>query len=274
MEMLKTIAKPVYNWVIGTDNDEVMKKFTTWMLPETQFRGHPEEYKIASHADEGDGAAVWTTLSQNSLKWDPEQNFEDSSNIVHLQCRRNVKLIDHSFKERLKSVSLVVTSLLTSLHDTSMDGMNKGFKKATDKFKKIIGTSEKIVVNADKILEILLEGQHNIIVIVGAATVAVLVLMVLVQIAYMIKLARRLRERNIESSKTIKEMQEKWNQLEAVLNNLVQEVNRARTRPQEIAVVPRTVQRVPTEDTIGNRGASRRMIPARDTDVFTLTREQ
>ena len=54
----------------------------------------------------------------------------------------------------------------------------------------------------------------------------------------------------------IKEMQEKWNQLEAVLNNLVQEVNQARTRPQEIAVVPRAVQRVPTEDTIGNRGAS------------------
>ena len=79
-----------------------------------------------------------------------------------------------------------------------MDGMNKGFKKATDKFEKIIETSEKIVVNADKILEILLEGQHNVIVIVGAATVAVLVLMVLMQIAYMIKLARHLRERNVE----------------------------------------------------------------------------
>ena len=136
VEMLKTIAKPVYNWVIGTDNDEVMKKFTTRMLPETQFRGHPEEYKIASHADEGDGAAVWTTLSQNSLKWNPEQNFEDDSNKIHLQCRRNVKLIDEAFKERLKSVSLVVTSLLTSLHDTSMEGMNKGFKMASDKFEK------------------------------------------------------------------------------------------------------------------------------------------
>ena len=99
VEMLKTIAKPVYNWVIGTDNDEVMKKFTKRMLPETQFRGHHKEYQIASHADEGDGAAVWTTLSQNSVKWDPEQHFVDSSNIIHLQCRRNVKLIDHSFKE-------------------------------------------------------------------------------------------------------------------------------------------------------------------------------
>ena len=50
--MLKTIAKPVYNWVIGTDNDKLMEKFTKRMLPETQFRGHHEEYKIKSHAEE------------------------------------------------------------------------------------------------------------------------------------------------------------------------------------------------------------------------------
>ena len=37
IEMLKTIAKPVYNWVIGTDNDQVMEKFTKRILPETQF---------------------------------------------------------------------------------------------------------------------------------------------------------------------------------------------------------------------------------------------
>ena len=48
MQMLKTIVKPVYNWVIGTDNDKVMEKFTKIMLPETQFRGHPEEYRMFS----------------------------------------------------------------------------------------------------------------------------------------------------------------------------------------------------------------------------------
>ena len=42
VEMQKTIAKPVYNWVIGTDNDDVMQHFTTTMLPETQFHGYPE----------------------------------------------------------------------------------------------------------------------------------------------------------------------------------------------------------------------------------------
>ena len=78
-----------------------MKRFTTRMLPETQFRDHPEEYKTASHAQEGDGAAVWTTLSQNSLKWNPEQNFKDDRNNIHIQCRKNVKLIDEALKEHL-----------------------------------------------------------------------------------------------------------------------------------------------------------------------------
>ena len=42
VEMVKTLAKPIYNLVINTDNDPVMEKFTNRKLPETQFRGHHE----------------------------------------------------------------------------------------------------------------------------------------------------------------------------------------------------------------------------------------
>ena len=241
------------------------------MLPKTQFRGHHEEYQIASHADKGDGAAVWTTLSQNSVKWDPEQHFEDSSNIVHLQCRRNVKLIDHSFKERLKSVSLVVTSLLTSLHDTTIEGMNKGFKKATNDFEKIIGTSKKITVNTDKILETLLEGQHNVIVIIGAATMAVLALMVLAQIAWTMKIVRHFEERNIKTIEAIEGIQEKWANLETAFNNQVQEVGRAGARIQEFTVGPSTIQRFPIEDNNGTQRISRRAFPNRGAEMLAVT---
>ena len=82
------------------------------------------------------------------------------------------------------------TSVLTSLHDTSMEGMNKGFKIASDKFEKVINFSEKILRSAHKILEILVEGHHNIIVIIGAGTVAILIVLVLLLIIYMIKLAK------------------------------------------------------------------------------------
>merc|ERR1712243_329700 len=52
VEMVKTIAKPIYNWMISTDNDPAMEKFTNHMLPETQFRGHHDEHKISSHAQQ------------------------------------------------------------------------------------------------------------------------------------------------------------------------------------------------------------------------------
>ena len=44
VEMVKTIAKPIYNWMISTDNDPVMEKFTNRMLPKTQFRGNNDEH--------------------------------------------------------------------------------------------------------------------------------------------------------------------------------------------------------------------------------------
>ena len=46
IEILKTIAKLVYNWVIGTNNDKAMEKFSNRMLTETQFQEHQEEYTV------------------------------------------------------------------------------------------------------------------------------------------------------------------------------------------------------------------------------------
>ena len=74
--------------------------------------------------------------------WNPEQNFGNEKNNVHPQCRENVKLVDDALKERLKSVSLVVTTLLTSLYDTTTENL-KGFKVATDNLDKLANTTER-----------------------------------------------------------------------------------------------------------------------------------
>ena len=113
--MVKTIAKPIYNWVINTDNDPVMQKFTNHILPETQYRGHHNEHTLSAHARQGEGEEVLKTMSKRSIIWNPEQHFDEDKNQIHLQCRKNVKLVDDVLKERLQSVSLVVTTLLTSL---------------------------------------------------------------------------------------------------------------------------------------------------------------
>ena len=68
--------------MISTDNDPVMEKFTNHMLPETQFRGHHDEHKISSHAQQGDGATVWQTMSRKSMMWNPEQNFGKAKDNV------------------------------------------------------------------------------------------------------------------------------------------------------------------------------------------------
>merc|ERR1711867_170955 len=109
-----------------------METFKNCMLPETQFRGHYDKHKILSHAQQGDGATVWQTMSKNSMRWNPEQNFGDDKINIHLQCRKNVRLVDDVLKERLQSVSLVVTTLLTSLHNTTTENLNKGLKVAVD----------------------------------------------------------------------------------------------------------------------------------------------
>ena len=93
VEIVKTLAKPIYSWVINTDNDPVMEKFTNRMYTETLFRGHHGKHKISSHAQQGDGAALWQAMSKNSLLWNPEQKFEDGKNNIHVQCRKNVEYV-------------------------------------------------------------------------------------------------------------------------------------------------------------------------------------
>ena len=138
--------------------------------------------------------------------------------------QKNFKLIDEAMKEFLRSVSLVITSLLTSLHDTAMDGLNKGFKVASDKFEKIINSGERIFDNTNMILEILLEEQHSIVVMVVADTMSGLVVLVLIQTGYMMKLTKEIKNKESEAEKKAEDMQKNWKNLEDTVNRLTQEV--------------------------------------------------
>ena len=125
-------------------------------------------------------------------------------------------------KEHLKSVSMVVTSLLTSLHDTTIEGLNKGFKVASDQFEKIIKSCEWIFDNTNMILEILLEEHHSIVVMVVAGTMSLLVVLVLIQTGYMIKLTKEIKNRKLETEtmqKSLKNLEESVNKLTHIIIN-------------------------------------------------------
>ena len=218
VEMVKTIAKPIYNWMISTDNDPVMEKFTNQMLPETQFRGHHDEHKILSHAQNGDGATVWQTMSRKSMKWNPEQNFENDENKIHFQCRKNVKLVDDALKERLKSVSLVVTTLLTSLHDTTTENLNKGFKVATDNLDKLANTTERIMEKVEQIIETLVDSPQVIVLTTVAMIIAVASVINLLIGMQNMKLAKALKFENKQYTELILEkFDENWNKAENLI---------------------------------------------------------
>ena len=152
------------------------------------------------------------------MAWNPEQNFENSDNKVHFQCRKNVKLIDDTLKERLKSVSLVVTTLLTSLHDTTTENLNKGFKVATDKLDSLARTTERILEKVEQVLETLADSPQ----VIALITVSILVLVATVINLLIgiqnIKMAKALKFENQQNTEEILEkFTEKWTEAEKLI---------------------------------------------------------
>ena len=133
---------------------------------------------------------MWQAMSKNSLQWNQEQNFEDDKNDIHVQCRKNIKLVDEVLKERLKSVSLVITTLFTSLHDTTIEGINQGFNIAVENFKTITNWTKKILEKVDKILGLLLSSPQNIITITIASIISILSVLGLIPITNIIRLIK------------------------------------------------------------------------------------
>merc|ERR1711895_321264 len=112
------------------------------------------------------GMSIKYCHMHNKERWNPEQNFGDDKNSIHLQCRKNVKLVDDVLKERLQSVSLVVSTLLTSLHDSTTENLNKGFKVAIDSLGKVANTTERIMEKVEQILETLADSPQFILLII------------------------------------------------------------------------------------------------------------
>ena len=163
-------------------------------------------------------------MNRKSMMWNPEQNFGNDKNNVHIQCRKNVKLVDDALKERLKSVSLVVTTLLTSLHDTTTENLNKGFKVATDNLDKLANTTERIMEKVEQILEILADSPQVIVLITVAIIVSVASVINLLIGMQNMKLAKALKIENKQNTEQIlQQFTERWNKAEKLIRGQPQE---------------------------------------------------
>ena len=73
---------------------------------------------------------------------------------------------------------------------------------------------------------------------VGAGTMSVLVILVLAQTSYMMKLTKEIKKKESEAEKKIEEMQKNWNKLEGAINRLTQEVGRGGLRTKVTTIAP------------------------------------
>ncbi len=138
---LKTLIQPMFHYFIHSDNDPVMEKFTNRFIPETTLQGSTNGLRMIGAAQEGDGNMVWETLHQNTEAWNPRSSWthirdrSEAEQRAFKQFIPTILAVDKTISKRLKDLSLVMTTLSTSLHDTMIEGMNKGFKSASGAFK-------------------------------------------------------------------------------------------------------------------------------------------
>ena len=112
--------------------------------------------------------------------------------------------------------------------------MNQGFKIAVESFETITNATNKILEKVDKILAILLTSSQSIITIAIASIISVTSMVGLILIIHIIRLIKTLRHEGENNVKLIKELCERWDKIETMVRNQVQENN-----------LPRAVEMIP-----------------------------
>ena len=180
---LKTVAQPVYHYLIQSNNDPVMEKFTNRFVPETSFQGSSNAIMMQGAAEVGDGARVWDTMHHNSEAWNPRSSWthlKDRSEAEQLAFKKyipTILAIDKTISRRLKDVSLVITTLSTSLHDTLVEGMNEGFKTASEILKDMEGENRSIIRVLKSLINIIESDIPTDMKIAALTVIAILIIL-------------------------------------------------------------------------------------------------
>ena len=125
----------------------------------------------------------------------------------------------------------MVTTLLTSLYNTTTENLNKGFKVATDSLEKITNSTEKILRKIDIMLEKLSDSPQFIILIVVASIILIGLIFGIVLELRITKLIKEMRNEIRDNTKIIKDLfSERWDRAEAMFKNQAHEINIQRAR--------------------------------------------
>merc|ERR1712115_50593 len=217
---LKTLAQPVFHYLIHSNNNPVMEKFTTPFIPETSLQGSSNALRMQGAAEEGDGAMVWETMHQNSEAWNPRSSWnhlKDRSQAEKLAFKKYIPTIlavDKTISKRLKDISLVITTLSTSLQDTMVEGMNKGFKTASESFKDLNDDHSDLLKVLSSIFDVL---ENDITADMKIVAVSIILAFIVLQSGIGFWQNRTIQLQNGSVETVIREMSQKMEHMEQVL---------------------------------------------------------
>ena len=182
---LKTVARPIYHYFIKSDNDPAMEKFTNRFVPETSLHGASNAIIMEGAVEAGDGGRVWDTMKYSAEAWNPRSSWthiKDRSHSEKIAFKKEIPAIlaiDKTITRRLKDVSLVITTLATSLHDTLVEGMNIGFKTASEILKNMEEDNRNIVGLLKTLVEVI---ESDIPTDLEIAVITVIVILIILQL--------------------------------------------------------------------------------------------
>ena len=217
---LKTLAQPVFHYLIHSNNDPVMEKFTTRFIPETSLQGSSNALRMQGAAEEGDGARVWETMHQNSEAWNPRSSWnhlKDRSQAEKLAFKKYIPTIlavDKTISKRLKDISLVITTLSTSLHDTMVEGMNKGFKTASESLRDLNDDHRDLLKVLSAIFDVI---ENDIPAEMKIVAVSIILAFIILQSGIGFWQNRTIQLQNGSMETVIREMSQKMEHMEQVL---------------------------------------------------------
>merc|ERR1712121_481897 len=125
------------------------------------------------------------TMNYNSEAWNPRSSWthlKDRSQSEKLIFKKDIPTIlaiDKTISRRLKDVSLVITTLSTSLHDTTVEGMNKGFKSASEILKDMEGENRSFIRLLESLVDVI---ESDIPTDMEIAAITVIVILIILQL--------------------------------------------------------------------------------------------
>ena len=131
----------------------------------------------------------------------------------------------------MQSVSLVITTLLTSLLDTTTENMNKGFKVAAESLETVADSSERILRKIDAILNILSDDTQSILLVVATSMLLIELISGILLNLRINKLVKEMRTEVRNNTQEIKDLfSERWDRAEILFTSQSHNVNIPRAK--------------------------------------------